>query len=153
MSRFPHPVLGATPFKEYAPNNNVDVIVVGAGLSGLKAGYEVQQSGLSCLIIEARDRVGGKTWSVDPLGKGFGVDVGAAWINDTTQAKVYELTRFLGLETVYQNTKGNVLQEDLGMGLCSFPYGSVPEVCRVSAHRSRAVASLIYMLTFAPEAR
>jgi monoamine oxidase len=119
---------------QYSATSAVDVIVIGAGLSGLKAAYDVQKSGLSCLVLEARDRVGGKTWSIDPLGTGSAVDVGAAWINDTTQSKIYELVRSLGLGTVVQNTKGNVVQEDLGGCLQQFPYGSVPNVGFLSTY-------------------
>ena len=64
----------------------VDVVVVGAGLSGLKAACDMQRVGLSFLVVEARDRVGGKTWTVDPLGDGKCVDLGAAWINDSNQS-------------------------------------------------------------------
>lgn len=54
----------------------VDVVVVGAGLSGLIAARDVIRAGLSCVVLEARDRVGGKTWS-QPLKDGKGiVDVG-----------------------------------------------------------------------------
>ncbi|KEF53419.1 uncharacterized protein A1O9_10394 [Exophiala aquamarina CBS 119918] len=40
-----------------APVRNVDVVVVGAGLSGLKAACDIQKAGYSCLAVEARDRV------------------------------------------------------------------------------------------------
>lgn len=106
----------------------VDVVVVGAGLSGLKAAYEVQRAGLSCVVVEARDRVGGKTWSVDPLGQGKFIDVGAAWINDTNQSKIYELANSLGLEMVVQRTTGKVIQEDLTGELGLFDYGGTPGV-------------------------
>lgn len=110
------------------PPTTVDVVVVGAGLSGLQAAYDLQKSGLSCVVVEARDRVGGKTWSVDPLGTGGSIDVGAAWINDTSQAKIFDLVRSFGLDTVIQNTKGNVVQEDLGGSLSAYPYGTAPLV-------------------------
>lgn len=108
------------------PLRTVDVVVVGAGLSGLKAAYDLQKAGISCVVVEARDRVGGKTWSVDPLGQGKFLDVGAAWINDTNQSKVYELATSLGLELVVQNTVGNVIQEDLTGDLGLLPYGGTP---------------------------
>lgn len=41
-----------------------DVVVVGAGLSGLRAALKVQAAGLSCIVVEAIDRVGGKTLTV-----------------------------------------------------------------------------------------
>jgi monoamine oxidase len=86
---------------------NVDVVVVGAGLSGLAAATEVQGAGLSCVVLEAKDRVGGKTQSV-AMSQGPGVlDVGAAWINDTTQPKMYALHKKFGCEPLVQRTTGD----------------------------------------------
>ncbi|KAI1408025.1 hypothetical protein F5Y13DRAFT_114921 [Hypoxylon sp. FL1857] len=72
-----------------------DVVVVGAGFSGLQAAHSAQQAGLSVAVVEARDRVGGKSWSV-PLSNGRGVaDLGAAWVNDTLQPRIWSyITRF-----------------------------------------------------------
>ena len=57
------------------PTEEVDVVVVGGGLSGLKAAWDIQKAGFSAVVLEARDRVGGKTWSRDSkTGK---CDVGA----------------------------------------------------------------------------
>ena len=127
------------------PLQEVDVVVVGAGLSGLKAAYDVQKAGFSCLVVEARDRVGGKTWSVDPLGEDKYVDLGAAWINDTNQVKIWELARSLGLGTAVQNTNGNVVQEDLGGDVSLFEYGSNPVVCFPIPARSILEAMLILL--------
>lgn len=106
----------------------VDVVIVGAGLSGLSAAREVSEAGLTYAIAEARDRVGGKTWSVSPTGDGRTVDLGAAWINDTTQAEVYRLAQSLGLKLVEQNTEGDVVMEDTNGDIGRFQYGSLPEV-------------------------
>ncbi|KAJ3960124.1 hypothetical protein N0V92_003228 [Colletotrichum tropicale] len=54
---------------------DVDVVIVGAGLSGLRAADDIHKSSLPYVAWEAMDRVGGKT---------LVVDVGAAWINDTS---------------------------------------------------------------------
>ena len=63
----------------------LDVVVVGAGLSGLQAALSFRQAGLTVKVIEARDRVGGKTLSV-PCSDGRGyADLGAAWLNNNTQ--------------------------------------------------------------------
>ena len=56
----------------------LDAIVIGAGLSGLQAARSLQQAGFTVEVVEARDRVGGKVWSV-PLASGWGhADLGAA---------------------------------------------------------------------------
>ncbi len=109
-----------------------DVIVIGAGLSGLQAANDIQNAGLSCLVLEARDRVGGKLWSV-PSNCGQGtVDLGGAWINDVNQHRALTLVRELGLEMIEQNVVGDCILEGYGR----FQYGSDPPVCSVL---SRAV--------------
>ena len=40
------------------------VIILGAGLAGLTAAYELRKSGYSCTILEARDRAGGRNWTI-----------------------------------------------------------------------------------------
>ncbi|KAI0401634.1 hypothetical protein F4802DRAFT_600796 [Xylaria palmicola] len=61
-----------------AANEVADVVIIGAGLTGLSAAHEVLKAGLFCAVLEARDRVGGKTWS-QPLDDGkVAADLGAA---------------------------------------------------------------------------
>lgn len=109
----------------------VDVIIVGAGLAGLTAAHEIQRAGLKCLILEARDRVGGKTFSA-PLEGGGVVDLGAAWINDSNQSRMYELARRFGAELIEQNTTGNCVLQDVDGRCTPFPYGELPQVCYCS---------------------
>jgi monoamine oxidase len=40
------------------------VIILGAGVAGLSAAYELGKAGYECLVLEARDRVGGRNWSI-----------------------------------------------------------------------------------------
>ena len=65
---------------------------------------------------------------MDQDGDGKYVDLGAAWINDTNQAAVFALTRALGLQTVVQNTSGNVVQQDIDGSVSQFIYGGAPQV-------------------------
>lgn len=109
-----------------APLRSVDVVVVGAGLSGLQAAVDVSKAGHSVVVVEARDRVGGKTWSQDIAGGKQ--DVGAAWINDTNQSRMWALAQHYALQTVQQNTEGRIIMEDPVDGsFHTFPYGGVPE--------------------------
>lgn len=105
----------------------VDVVVIGAGLSGLEAARLVQQTGLSVAVLEARDRVGGKTWSVSAAGGKGRADVGAAWINDSNQSRIYGMVKRFGLEVVKQNTIGDCILYNDGVAQ-RFPHGEVPPV-------------------------
>lgn len=57
----------------------VPVIVIGAGMSGLVAARLLQDSGFAVTVLEARTRIGGRTWTDDSLG--VPVDLGASWIH------------------------------------------------------------------------
>lgn len=110
------------------PSKSVDVVIIGAGLAGLTTAHELMSRGYTCVVLEARDRVGGKTWS-QPLegGKGI-VDLGAAWINDTSQTRMYALAKKFNAELIEQNTQGDCIFQGFD-GQCSpFPYGEVPNV-------------------------
>lgn len=123
-----------------------DVVIIGAGLAGLSAAHDVLRAGLSCVVLEARDRVGGKTWST-PLQDGKGViDLGAAWINDTNQSKVWALTKRYNLEVIEQNTQGNVVLEDFDGRCTPFAYGELPQVRHLLKlpHCTRKETNLVF---------
>jgi monoamine oxidase len=56
-----------------------DVVVVGAGFAGLAAALDLHDHGLSVVVLEARDRVGGRVLSVE-LENGEVAELGAEWI-------------------------------------------------------------------------
>ena len=74
------------------------VLVVGAGLAGLVAARRLIESGLETVVLEARDRVGGRLWSLR-LGNAEIVELGGEWIS-TSQHAVIDLARELGLDLV-----------------------------------------------------
>ncbi|EHA51353.1 hypothetical protein MGG_17287 [Pyricularia oryzae 70-15] len=120
-SNAPPPALSAA-----RASDKCDVVIVGAGLAGLSAAHELIRAGLSCIVLESRDRVGGKTWSQELAGGGGVVDLGAAWINDTNQSRMYNIAQRYGAELIEQNTQGRVVLEDLDGKVSSFTYGDLP---------------------------
>lgn len=71
------------------------VIVVGAGIAGLAAARALSESGYGVVVLEARDRIGGRCWTVD------GVDFGAHWIHGTEGNPVTTLARRHSLEALF----------------------------------------------------
>ena len=71
---------------------SVDVIVIGAGFAGLTAARELGQAGLSVITLEARDRIGGRTWTDHRLG--HDLEMGANWIHWVQPHVWAEVTRY-----------------------------------------------------------
>lgn len=121
----------------------VDVVIVGAGLAGLAAATELQRAGHSFMILEARDRVGGKTWSQALLdGEQGVVDLGAAWINSTNQSKMYALAKKYGAEILEQNTTGKCVLQDADGNCSTFEYGDLPKVSHAPGRLMNTIADL-----------
>ena len=52
------------PTLEGEAGNQVPVVILGAGLAGMTAAYELRQAGYQCIVLEARDRAGGRNWTL-----------------------------------------------------------------------------------------
>jgi polyamine oxidase len=55
------------------------VVVVGAGIAGLAAASRLRRAGIACVVLEARDRIGGRLHTIDLVGSP--VDLGGSWIH------------------------------------------------------------------------
>lgn len=81
----------------------VDTIVIGAGVSGLAAARLLARAGQQVLVLEARDRIGGRIWTDRTESGATGdltTDLGASWIHGITDSAVYEAANAFGLRTV-----------------------------------------------------
>ena len=87
--------------------NDVDVVVVGAGFAGLSAGKALRDAGKTFVVLEARDRVGGRVFTKQ-LDGGPWVDLGGQWIGPT-QHEITALAKELGVETFSTWTRGDNL--------------------------------------------
>jgi len=89
-----------------------DVAVVGAGLAGLVAARRLAANGVQPLVLEARDRVGGRLLN-EEIGDGKVVEVGGQWVGPT-QERIAALAAELGVTTFPTYDEGRHLIEMSG---------------------------------------
>jgi monoamine oxidase len=97
------------------PRHEADVIVVGAGISGLVAARTLLAAGLTPLILEADERVGGRILTEEVVA-GVTVELGAQWIGDTHR-RMFALAAELGVDTYPQYDQGETSYELAGSGV------------------------------------
>ncbi len=85
-------------------NLRADVCVVGAGYAGLAAAYRLKQAGAKVVVLEARNRPGGRSWTVKTPDGGW-VDWGGQWVGPT-QDRFYALIKEMGGETYRSQGEG-----------------------------------------------
>jgi monoamine oxidase len=73
------------------------VVIIGAGLAGLTAACDLRAAGIDTTVLEARDRVGGRTHGLE-VGPGCWVDAGAAYLGDR-HSQLHTMLAELGLKT------------------------------------------------------
>lgn len=85
-----------------APANRprvADVIVIGAGVAGLAAARQLSDWGIGVIVLEARDRIGGRVWTDRSLG--LPLDMGASWIHGIVKNPIADIANQVGAQTVF----------------------------------------------------
>ena len=90
-----------------------EVAIVGAGLAGLHAARLLRAANVECVLLEARDRLGGRILTADEAGRPAedGFDLGPSWYWPRIQPAIADLVAQLGLPSFGQNSVGDVLFE------------------------------------------
>lgn len=106
--------MSARPTAENTTSIDRDVVIVGAGPAGLMAAYTLKKKGLTVAVLEARDRVGGRTWNgkvKDESGVEHFIELGGQWISPD-QTRLSDLVEELGLETFQRYREGKSIYVD-----------------------------------------
>lgn len=96
-----------------AKAQDLPVIVVGAGMSGLAAARTLVDDGYNVVVLEARERVGGRIWTDRSLG--VALDLGGSWIHGVSGNPITELVERFDIETS---------ETDYGNGIAFLPNGT-----------------------------
>ncbi len=78
-------------------SHDCDVIVIGAGFAGVTAARELRRQGHRVLVLEARDRIGGRTWTDSRLGRDL--EMGGTWVHWIQPHTWAELSRY-GIDVI-----------------------------------------------------
>lgn len=96
---------------EPMPNQNsstsADVLVLGAGIAGLAAARTLTDKGLNVIVLEARNRVGGRMWTDSSLG--LPLDLGASWIHGVNGNPITKLAKQFGVTTVPTDDENSMM--------------------------------------------
>ncbi|MAQ30232.1 hypothetical protein A8B77_08885 [Erythrobacter sp. EhN03] len=111
-----------------APTNNPDVVVIGGGFCGVTAARELRNRGLKVTLLEARNRLGGRTFTSEFAGKE--TDMGGTWVSwlqphvwaeinrygmSLTETKGAAASKFIALD--YDGRRRETSIDDIGLEL------------------------------------
>ncbi len=103
-----------------------EVLVIGAGMSGLAAARTLVGKGVSVIVLEARDRIGGRTWTDSSLG--LPLDLGASWIHGITGNPITKLAKEFNADTIPTDYDNGILFDVDGSELPDSVYAEMEDL-------------------------
>ncbi len=107
-------------------DNNVraaEVLVIGAGMSGLAAARTLVDKGVSVIVLEARNRIGGRTWTDTSLG--LPLDLGASWIHRITGNPITRLAKEFNIDTIPTDHNNGIVFDAAGREIFDSEYTEI----------------------------
>ena len=86
---------------------SADVLIIGAGASGLAAASKLKSKGVNVIVLEGRNRVGGRTYTVnskDADGNTIAINLGASWIHGVVGNPLVPLAKAANVPLSVKNT-------------------------------------------------
>ncbi len=103
-----------------------EVLVIGAGMSGLAAARTLADKGVSVIVLEARDRIGGRTWTNSSLG--LPLDLGASWIHGIKNNPMTDLAKRFGANVVPTDYENGILFDSDGSEVSDSDYAEIEDL-------------------------
>ena len=110
-----------------AERDRADVIVIGAGVAGLVAASELAEAGFSVIVLEARDRIGGRIFTLKDVGQQFPIELGAEFIHGSPP-EIFDILQ-RGKITVSEVDGDNWCRQNGQFSPCDF-FSEVDEILR-----------------------
>src|ERR1700731_1087034 len=80
-----------------SPPSSVDIAIIGAGAAGLGAAHALKDSGLSVIVLEARDRVGGRAHTI-MAAPNITFDLGCGWLHSANKNSFFKIAQQMNFE-------------------------------------------------------
>jgi putrescine oxidase len=137
----PYPSSDARIATKRAAVNHIerDVVIIGAGATGLTAATRLKAAGRSVVVLEARDRIGGRLWTDHIEGQLF--EIGGQWVSPDQTALIQTLDE-LGLDTYDRYREG----ESVYVGTDGEAKRFTGDIFPASAHTEAEIERLITVL-------
>jgi monoamine oxidase len=115
-----NPIVGSALKSAYAASSSGEVLVLGAGLAGLAAAYELDKAGYGVTVLEAQSRPGGRVLTLrDPFADGLYAELGAEYV-DASDEYDHKYCKIFGLQVKKAKLYDGIFVRDQGFRMDPF---------------------------------